>query len=80
MATLMIKINKWKNCVVFVVLNNPPNKPIPLDRKTIQLLNKTNKVEYSKIFIVNLLKSIDLSRRNVTELDNSKKSREYISI
>ena len=39
-----------------------------------------NKVEYSKIIMEILLKSIDLSRLNVTALDNNKNNIEKINI
>ena len=62
-----------------VVLKRPEKIPIPLFKNRKNKLSYAIKAEISKIAIVALEYKIDLSRLNVTELDNSKKINEVIN-
>jgi len=54
--------------------------PIPLSMEVIYKLFLANIIEYNNIVIEILLKSIDLSRLNVTALDNNKNNMEKTNI
>lgn len=67
----MKNIKIWNICVVAVVWNNPPNNPIPLAKELVNKLANAIKKRTNKIIKTIRLKSIDLSRLSVTELDNN---------
>ena len=54
--------------------NKPPIKPIPLYSDTMYKPNTLNKKEYIKTEMLSRPNNMDLSRREVIELENSKKS------
>ena len=60
--------------------NKPLYIPIPLSMEIIYKLFFANKMEYNNMMIEILLKSIDLSRLNVTALDNNKNNMEKTNI
>lgn len=68
----------WKICVILVIWNKPPYKPIPVLRLVINKAFIASQQEQSKAIITTLLYSIDLSRLNVTALDNIKNKMEYM--
>ena len=61
----------WKACVILVALNRPPNIPIPLPREVKYVPDNPINEENNNTSIEALLKSIDLSRLEVTALDNN---------
>ena len=58
-------------CVVLVLWNNPPNKPIPVSKLVIYKEPKTSRDENNKPIKAFRLYNIDLSRLKVTELEKS---------
>lgn len=73
-------MNNLYVCVIDVVWNNPPKKPIPVKRREIYRLKYSDK--HAKIIDICaiLVKSMDLSRLMVTALDNNIYIREILSI
>ena len=70
----------WKEFVVAVVWNNPPNIPTPLARNRRDKFSQAIKAENSKIIIVVREYNMDLSRLEVMELDNNNKINELNNI
>ena len=77
---LMKKIKTWKVCVIGVAWKRPPYRPIPSARKGVSRFFSAIKEEESKIKIVCLEYRMDLSRQEVTALDNNKNNKENIVI
>ena len=67
-------------CVVLVLWNNPPNKPIPVSKLIIYKEPKTRRDENNKPIKAFRLYNIDLSRLKVTALEKIIKIIEYMII
>ena len=80
MTALRKNIKIWNVCVIGVVWNRPPYKPIPLSKKDVSRLFNATSQEYNNITMVFLEYRADFSRLLVTALDNNKDKTENIRI
>lgn len=73
-------MNTLNICVLDVAWNKPPYKPIPLSKYVKYKLSMLSKEEYNKIMMATRENSIDLSRLELTALENNNNKIEKITI